>query len=86
MKTYQYKPDAPASACIWRINKCTHSLARRACIGQVRFHLPIALSTVEQHLQGACDVVVVRDRNQPPDRPTAKVIEHHHSLGSLRDE
>ena len=43
MKTYQYKPDAPASACIWRINNRTHSLARRACIGQVRFHLLIAL-------------------------------------------
>ena len=33
MKTFQYKPDAPASMCIWRFNKCTHSLARRACIG-----------------------------------------------------
>ena len=44
MKTYQYKPDAPASACIGRINQCTHSLARRACIGQVRFHLPHPLT------------------------------------------
>ena len=26
-----YKPDAPASACIWCITKCTHSLTRRAC-------------------------------------------------------
>ena len=30
-----YKPDAPASACIGRITKGTHSLARRACIAEV---------------------------------------------------
>ena len=48
--TYQYKPDAPASACIGRINKCTHSLARRACIGQVRFQLLIALALVPLRL------------------------------------
>ena len=42
MKNYQYNPNAPASACIWHIDKRTHSLARRACIGPVRFHLLIA--------------------------------------------